>query len=564
MSRTSKIEVPPESFSDLLWHRSLAQDIDRRMSAEFKLESAVLMERAGLAVATTVHRIGRSHCPVIILAGPGNNGGDALVAARHLTDWGYTIFLVMVSDKKGAPGSSLYQRQVETIDAMGIRHSDYEPGIFEPLSDKEPIVIDGIFGIGFKGPLAPGPSLSALKEIARIPAKHVIAVDVPSGLDCDDGGRQDVPLHADVTVTFGAAKPAHVIDPARDMCGIVTVLDIGFLKAAELRSAGQIEGVRFRHVDPDAILEINPWRELPDGANKYDRGHVLVIGGSVGKTGAPIMAATAALRTGAGWATMAVPSEAIAAFPMDIPPELTLENLFQGTLLDPDKFLRFAEERRVRAVVCGPGCMAPPFDENGLRALVDFSRSLQGFVVIDAGATTGILAMLQSSNLKCPAGSWLLTPHPGEWGRLGTELEAPLSPLKAAPSMVLARQLGISLMYKNASPIICSCESQTALIVTAGSKILARAGSGDVLAGIAAAHGAIGLSSLVAGARSLVLSASAADRAARKFGANSVLARDIIDNLGPASDQWTGEEKSECAEEDAEQEKDAPGNEEHS
>jgi NAD(P)H-hydrate epimerase len=260
---------------------------------------------------------------------------------------------------------------------------------------------------------------------------------------------------------------------------------------------------------------------------------VLVIGGSPGKTGAPLLAATAALRAGAGWATVAMPPAALATLRGDVPRELTFEDLFTGEDLNPLALATFLEERRVRAVVCGPGTMGNPLDAETLAVLADFSRDHSGFVVLDAGATHGLAALLAGGLAGDPE-RWLVTPHPGEWRKLGPEFDfTPLSALGLARARRLAERLGVSLLYKHATPVFVPAHPAAPGFVAAeGSLALARAGSGDLLAGAAGAHGAAGLTSAVSALRSQVLIAWAARLAAERVGEHAVLASDILQDIG--------------------------------
>lgn len=517
-------------IGDYLWDRALARAVDRLTSDQYHIPAVVLMEAAGKGVADTILELEPDEAPVVFLCGPGSNGGDGLVAARHVAEAGVTISVFLVADPGKTP-SAACQHQIDVMRALGHRLEAYERGALKRHMRDEPIVVDALLGTGFEGPLAESSLLhAALSEAALIDEATVIAVDVPSGLDADSGDAQELPLPADVTVTFGGRKPAHVLSPARDACGEVLSLSIGFPMAAQNAALG-IHKPRLILPDPKELLRIDPWSKLGRSAHKYDRGHVLVIGGSPGKTGAPLLAAMAALRAGAGWASVAMPRTAYDSLRGDVPREVTFEELFEGEALNAIKLEHFLEERRVRAVVCGPGAMTSPLTPEALGVLSEFSED-GGFVVLDAGATHGLENLLGASPQNPER--WLAVPHPGEWTRMGASFDAsPLNPSGLKKAAARADELGIALLFKNAAPLLIPGSPDMPSFVTAeGDSSLARAGSGDVLAGVAGAHGAIGLGSVIAALRSQVLVAWAAKLAAEERGRHAVTATDIIRCLG--------------------------------
>ena len=246
------------------------------------------METAGRAVAKTAMDRGANAHPVILLCGTGNNGGDGLVAARVLHDQGVKVFVVVVAESENS-ATSLFSRQLSTLQAMAVTTATWSPGAITALRLSRPIIIDAVSGLGFKPPCE-GTMLQALTEAAAIADATVIAVDIPSGMSPDDGSVQHAPLAAHETVTFGASRPVHRIMPAASCCGNVSVVDIGFPHAAVQVAVAETKS-HWQEVNPQTILHIDPWHQLPRDAHKFDRGHVLVLGGSTGKIGAPIIAA---------------------------------------------------------------------------------------------------------------------------------------------------------------------------------------------------------------------------------------------------------------------------------
>jgi hydroxyethylthiazole kinase-like uncharacterized protein yjeF len=512
--------------ADPVWSGAASRRVDQLTIETFRIPEKDLMANAGEAVAKEAQRHGRNF---IVLAGGGNNGGDALIAAEILS-----------------------QNPENKVQVVRIPRED--SNFVFTIPDWADCVLDGVLGLGFKGDLNPeSPAAKALR-IAAQANLTVIAVDMPSGLDCDDAGISHAPLPADVCVTFGGMKAIQSISPAREICGHVICTDPGFSDAA-IRQALTEHPPVHAIVRAHDLLGLNPWNELSADAHKYDRGHVLVIGGSAGKTGATVLAAMSALRSGAGWATVAIP-EALSSGTI-FPPDLTCESLWRhqktGDKLDHGKLEKFLASRNVKSIVVGPGTMSSPLDKKSLAVLVDFATT--GCVVIDAGALHGILPLLADAkrNSDSPR-RIILTPHPGEWRRLAgpadggknketTSMRPPLHPTGCQDLAKICSDLGIHVLYKHATPVLCGPQkfainpggfSSMSLVFNHGSNAMGRAGTGDVLTGAIAAHGAIGCDAGFATMRGLSVVARSTELAAAKVGYHAVLPTDIIQELGRA------------------------------
>lgn len=517
-----------------IWDQNYTQKVDSLATQSLGIPGMVLMETAGRAVAQAVEDIGIEDSPVIILVGPGNNGGDALVAARTLIDHGVEVhlFLAPPHPTKTSSSSDARQSQQKIHQALGTRLQEYSKGYLAPFAHREPIIVDGVLGIGAKAHLErQSPLWNFLEEVSKIQDTTVVAIDVPSGLVADSGDHQEIPLKADLTVTFGGKKPAHVLAPARDLCGDVLCVDIGFPKKAVEKALEELPP-RFVLPGPQSLVAQDPWANLPRSAHKYDRGHVLLIGGSVGKTGAPLLAALAAMRAGAGWVTVAMPDSAQKDLSGQVPREVTFERLFEGESLVATKLATFIEERKVKSLVIGPGMTHSPLTSEVLETLVPLSEKLNLQIILDAGACHGLADLLADYDVH--PSQWVATPHPGEWTKLGPAFaQTPLGPAGFEEAQKLAEDLGCALLFKNATPLLLPGDTKIpGFISQEGTVALARAGSGDLLAGIIGAHGARGLSAPSATLRSLVVLAWAGRLAAKKHGLHAVLARDILDQIG--------------------------------
>lgn len=425
-----------------------------------------LMERAGQAVADAVHWRYPSR-PVVILCGPGNNGGDGFVAARHLQASGHKVRLGLLGERAALKGDAAL-------------HAARWTGPVEPLSvsmlDGAPVVIDALFGAGLARPLEG----IARDLVAAINARRLdcIAVDVPSGVSGDTGeilGGESGGPRCVATVTFFRKKPAHLLLPGRVLCGETAVAEIGIPATVLDEIAPTV-----RENDPVLWGAHYPWPQ-PDG-HKYSRGHALIIGGGR-MTGAGRLAARAALRIGAGLVTVAAPEEsqpvyAQAAASLILSP------------LDDQSFAALLAEKRINALLLGPG--------NG----VGIPTRLRTVAALTAGKSCVLDADALSSFADDPAhlfrsirraeGRAILTPHDGEFARLFPAIAREHPHDKLARARQAAEASGAVIILKGYDTTIAGPDGRTVINSNAPPE-LATAGAGDVLAGMAAGLLAQGL-----------------------------------------------------------------------
>jgi ADP-dependent NAD(P)H-hydrate dehydratase / NAD(P)H-hydrate epimerase len=462
-----------------------------RLTIARGLAGETLMERAGAAVAEAI-AARWSPRPTAILCGPGNNGGDGFVAARHLAAAGWPIRLFLL----GAPGA---------LAGDAARHAARWNGAVEPLPAALPteigLVVDALFGAGL-GRAIDGLARDVIAGLAprRLP---VVAIDVPSGVDGASGAVRGIAPSCALTVTFFRKKPGHLLLPARALCGETIVADIG-IAAAVLAAIGP----RTFENAPALWLDGFPWPRL-DG-HKYSRGHALVAGGPL-MTGAARLAARAAARAGAGLVTVAAPREAFAIYAAAL----------AGIIVQPvdtvADFTALLADKRRNAVLLGPGLGTGATTGELVRAALGTGRS----VVLDADVFAAFAG--RAGELAAAiAGPTLLTPHEGEFARL----YGPVGD-KLASARLAAGQSGATILLKGADTVIAAPDGWAAINANAPPE-LATAGSGDVLAGIALGLVAQGMAPPRAGAAAAWLHGAAASH----FGPGLV-AEDIIDELPP-------------------------------
>lgn len=414
----------------------------------------VLMERAGRAVADIVRRIwdgGR----IVVLTGPGNNGGDGWVAARLLRDAGYPVVVGAVGHRDQLSGDAA---------AAASRFSG-EVGSAESMHfDRSGLVVDALYGAGVRLPLKA--AASKIIEQVNDSGAAILAVDLPSGIEGASGTCDPTAIRADATVTFHRLKPGHVLMPGRFYCGRISLVDIGLSPgvSTEVRPAVLLNRPSIWHAAlPAPTL----------GGHKYNRGHAVVVTGTAHATGAARLAAEAALRVGAGLVTLASPMEAVSANAAHVTAIMVRE------ANGPAGLAALLGDARLNAVVVGPGL------GRGERTskMVETALAGERAVVVDADGLTSFSkepARLFAA-IGASAGATVLTPHDGEFALLFPTMRA-ASRLHRARAA--AKASGAVILLKGADTIVASPDGR-AMIADNAPPYLATAGAGDVLAGLA-------------------------------------------------------------------------------
>ena len=464
-----------------------------------------LMERAGTATAESALRHYPAARSFSVWCGTGSNGGDGLVVARKLREAGCNVEVVLLGAEEKMRGDA----------AENLRRA-HELGLpFVETPRPSDVVVDALFGTGFSG--APRREAAGRIEALNAVPVPVVAVDVPSGVDASTGEVSGAAVEAERTVTFHGRKVGLAVAPGRFHAGEVEVADIGI-------ASGE---TRHRRVTR-RILELVPRRGPRD--NKYSAGSVLVVGGSTGLTGAPSMAAEAALRAGAGIVTACVPASLNAVFEQRL-----LEVMTKPCADDGDG--RLAAEAadavldastRARAVALGPGLGR----SEGTKALVQrLLERLELPVVLDADGLWAIAGNLDwVFSRHAPT---VLTPHEGELGRLLARDSAWVGARRLDAVQGGADDVGATVLLKGADTLVAA-PGRGVLVCDLGNPGLATAGTGDVLTGIVAAFLAKGMEPQVAAAAAAAAGGVAADLAAEAHGRAGMLARDLIEALSPA------------------------------
>ncbi|MBI5232846.1 MAG: NAD(P)H-hydrate dehydratase [Deltaproteobacteria bacterium] len=503
------------------------REIDRITIRDYGIPGLVLMERAGLAVALKVIELYPGQ-KALVLCGGGNNGGDGLAAARELHNRGFNVKVLMVSEK--APMSPDCKIQYRIAKNFGV-HIESRKAV-SAGDIHAAVVIDAVFGTGLARPVK-GALADAFSFInkSNVP---VVSIDIPSGISSDTGEALGQAISADCTVTFGLPKTGHFLYPGADYTGRLFIEDIGFPK--ELLVS---EKLRLDLIDPGLVRGLLPQRLK--SSHKGDYGHVLVVAGSRGKTGAALLAAKACLRSGAGLVTIGVPGSLLDVFQSCVTEEMLLPLPDDGSGMlsadAADEILGFAA-RKIDAIAIGPGIGVSQDTEKIMAQLIKKSAVP---LVIDAD---GINALRGKTNIfskaKAPI---ILTPHQGEMSRLlknkwdgSIYSQSPESSEggvrerinRTVPFILrFSRMVGVYLVLKGAPTVVAGPEGR-AFVNTTGNPGMATAGAGDVLTGIIASFAGQGLSPLESSVLGVYLHGFAGDSAEREKGGHSMIASDII------------------------------------
>lgn len=492
------------------------QAADRRAIEGMGIPSLGLMENAGRHVAVEAAVLCPPGRPVAVLSGRGNNGGDGLVAARHLADWGFEVDVYVCGPAdRTTPDTAI---QLRAVMGMGLaprfltERDDFQ---HLPIPGHYGLVIDGLLGTGLSGTVR-GLISEGIAWINGHGAS-VLAVDIASGLCADTGQILGSAVRATATVTFAASKMGHWMFPGAAHTGRLVVADIG------LPLSALAPDVPDRRILTSEVLGLAFARRPRDG-HKGTFGHVYVLAGSPGRTGAARMAGDAALRSGAGLVTLGTTREAFRMLGGE------LYELMSEVALEPGQVPISAAERlsdrlnRCQAAVIGPGL--PAESEVG-EVLAHLLPRLAIPVVVDAEALN---QLARRKDVFEGAGPRILTPHPGEAARLLGRSTAEIQADRVGAALTLADETDAVVVLKGAHTVVATPDGRVGLCPD-GNPGMGSPGMGDVLAGVLGALLARGLPAAEAAFAGVVWHARAADRAAAASSESALTARDVIQCL---------------------------------
>jgi NAD(P)H-hydrate epimerase len=485
------------------------------------IRSIDLMERAAQVLTQAIAKEWAPMVPVVVFAGPGNNGGDALAVARMLTERGYQVqtFLFNISGHLSSDCSENKKRLLEIKKAKALFvevTQEFDP----PQLNRGALVVDGLFGSGLNKPLASG--FAALVKYINASQAEVVSIDMPSGLMTEDNTyniRANI-IKADLTLTLGQKKLAMLFAENQPYFGRLEVLDIGLSQEGIQKIDSQYTMLEEDDIRP-LLLTRDPF------AHKGTMGNALIIAGSYGMAGAAILATEACLRSGAGKVTCHSPRKNVVVMQTAVP-EAVLQIDREETT-----FSEAVATEDFQAVGIGPGLGT---SEQTAMAVIAQLRQTQCPLVCDADAIN-ILSNHRAWVDQLPR-DIILTPHPKEFDRLEGHSTDSFERLSKARD--LSQRLGAYVILKGHRTALC-CPDGHIVFNTTGNAGMATGGSGDVLTGILTGLLARGYSRLNACMVGMYLHGLAGDIAARAIGEESLIARDIIRCLPKAFMKIKGE-----------------------
>lgn len=505
------------------------REIDRTAIEDFGLPGVVLMEIAGRGAVAVLSKLKElKDLRVAILCGPGNNGGDGFVVARHLISRGARVTVFLVADHAKVMGDALINLQI--LERMGAKllpmatTQDLERA--ENVLIHAQVLVDALLGTGISKDV--DGVMAAVIERANLCKCLRMAVDISSGLCADTGQTKGVAFNADHTVTFGYPKVGLVTHPGVAKVGRLHMVDIGIPGTIEKQK--QFVAQVLETTEVAGMLN-----DRPAWGHKGTYGHLLVVAGSVGKTGAALLCGEAALRAGAGLVTIASTPGAMRAMEAKTVECMLAPLVPQGQELgdsDPMWAHFNALLKGKSAVALGPGIPRGP----GMRAFI--SRLIKESpvpVVIDADGLNELAHDL--SVLKDARVPIMLTPHPGEMARLTGDTVEAIQSDRLGHTLKLAQQLGVYVALKGFRTVIAGPDAKVYINPT-GNSGMGSGGTGDVLTGIVGSMVAQGHSAMKALAISIYAHGLAGDKAAELKGQRAMLASDLIAQVGAILKSW--------------------------
>jgi ADP-dependent NAD(P)H-hydrate dehydratase / NAD(P)H-hydrate epimerase len=481
------------------------------------IPSSLLMENAATALVEETVRLFPRWQKIVVVCGPGNNGGDGLAAARLLAWRGKNVAIFTLAEASAFQGDAAEnagRARKAGLTLSGLAGSSGLRGLRRALADSDGVV-DALFGTG----LSRGLGGRAAQTVAAINAsgRPVVSADLPSGLSADSGRLIGPSVQADLTVAFAAPKFCHVLAPARARCGAVIVRDIGIPAEALRRRRVSLEITEGK--DIAAVL---PGR--PRDSHKGDFGRLAIVAGARGKAGAAALAARGALRAGAGLVTVFCPASVEPIVVSALPEAMTRGLPDEGGALASDAAVAlFRALADFDAVAVGPGLGASAETAAVMKEI--FKTRLP--IVCDADALNAFAGRPRAFSRRAPT---VLTPHPGEaarlWGRSSREVQAD----RLACATALAKASRAVVVLKGAGSLIATPRGRVTANPT-GTPLMSTAGAGDVLTGALGAFLAAGIPAEDAAIAAVFLHGAAGESLARKLGDAGLLASELADEI---------------------------------
>ena len=508
------------------------REMDRQTIEDGHVPSLVLMENAALRV---VEEIARRYAPlkgkrIDVVCGKGNNGGDGLAIARHLSArFGADVTIWLFAHPRALSGDAAANWKMAEAFELRLRWEIINPDVEgSPSSIEGDLIIDALFGTGLKAGVE-GAAAGIIDAINRANGP-VVSVDVPSGLNADTGQVEGACVRADLTVTFALPKYGLLVYPGADYVGALVVADIGMPRQVMAAKA-----ITVHVTEAQDIAQWLPRRTDSEGSNKGTFGHAFIFAGSAGMIGAAVMSSEAAARGGAGLVTLVVPESVQPAVMGRVSPVVMTRGLPGQSWTDGMVDAALALASKGKAAAIGPGLGGA--DSSETRAFVrEFVSRCPIPLVIDADALNCLAAESDhgASIIQSRTAGTILTPHPGEMGRLmGTDTQTVQADRRKAVEQA-AQMFGGTVLLKGSRTLVASWRDYSGIlhINTTGNAGMGTGGAGDVLTGLLAALLAQGLDPHDAASAGAYLHGLAGDLAVENLGGKAgLIATDLIERL---------------------------------
>ncbi|MFQ6605189.1 MAG: NAD(P)H-hydrate dehydratase [Fidelibacterota bacterium] len=488
-----------------------ARQLDRLAMEEEKIPGVDLMYRAGLAVAEEIKKLLTQTCsqdPVCIVCGKGNNGGDGFAAATFLQEWTIPVMVYAIPAYGQIKGDAEVFHQKCLVAGISI-HYEESPPFLEPWS----VILDAMLGTGVRGELRE-PTTDWVRWMNESPCP-VVAADVPTGLHTDSGLVASETVSAAVTVTMGYPKLGLRLYPGAGYCGRIVTADIGFPDAGD-----RLDGLYYTEIE---ARDIDPLLPIPERTvHKYKMGRILIITGSRGMTGAAILAAQAAIRSGGGLVKICIPASLNTIIETNVIEGITIpcDDQDRGILSLDNKAKILDSIDWCDVVLVGPGLGRDP---STLDLVADIVQIINKPLILDADGLAVLQNHITFADLKPDT---IITPHYGEWSGI---IQVPVAEFRPELNHYLEQFLtsfkGV-LHLKNAPSL--TAQGERVVLNTTGYQGLASGGTGDVLAGIMVALRGQGLSAFDAARTAAYVHGACADRLKKEKGIRGLIASDIV------------------------------------
>jgi NAD(P)H-hydrate epimerase len=498
------------------------KNIDRRAIRDFGIPGPVLMENAASAIMTEMEKFfdGLAGARVGVICGKGNNGGDGLALARRLRIRGVPVRVALLAAFSAVTGEAKINLSILRKMDVEIVQNATERSLADIIAWSD-ILVDAMLGVGLSSPLK-GMYLRAVNAI-NASGRPVVAVDIPTGIDADTGAVMGAAINADLTVAMALLKRGLALHPGARHAGVVRVVDIGI--PAEVVEK---EKISVSLLDRGSAWGVIAGRK-PD-SHKGDYGHLMVIAGSPGKAGAAIMAAKGALRTGPGLVSVATPNGLVPVIQSQLVEAMCIPSAesMEGTLGigSEGELLKAAD--KMSAVAIGPG-LSTHFET--AQVVRDLVQRITAPLIIDADGLNALAG--HTDILKRAKAPVILTPHPGEMGRLLGISSAEVQKDRINIASAFAMKHNVVLVLKGAATVVALPDGRVSLNST-GNPGMATGGTGDVLTGMIGGFLAQGHTAAQAARLGVYLHGLAGDFAAGEKGEAAMIAGDLIEKIPEA------------------------------